>query len=162
MKNWVTGTASLLALLGFLSASADSSPAPDPPKGEEYRAIVETFFQKVKEGKPEDGVQYIMGMNPWMARKTDDVEQAKAGIGNLTAMLGEYHGNEMISEKRVGERFVHVTYFAYYDRQPLRFTFQFYKAKDAWMPYFFIYDDRFSSEITAGAIFDMMSPRPPR
>jgi hypothetical protein len=159
MKKWATQIASLVVLAGFLSAGAGSPPPPDSPKGEEYHAIVEAFFQKVKEGKPEDGVQYIMGMNPWMARKTDDLEKAKAGIANLAPILGEYYGHELIDEKRVGERFVHLTYFGYYDRQPMRFTFQFYKAKDSWKTYYFIYDDRFSGEITAGASFDMMSSK---
>ena len=48
-------------------------------------------------------------------------------------------------------RFVHVTYLALYDRQPVRMEFQFYRPKDEWIIYSFSFDVKFDDEVEAMA-----------
>jgi len=138
-----------LVMCLLLAATSQGSAGPEPAPG--YRELTEKFFQYVAAGKPEEGVQYLFGLNPWMMRKPDDVDKMKSQVANVTSVMGQYQGYELIVEKSVGERLVHLSYFAYYERQPLRFTLQFYKPKDTWTTYGFNFDDTFNMEMMAAA-----------
>ncbi len=120
--------------------------------------ITEKFFLLYEEGKPAEAVDYVFGSNPYMSRKADDVQNLRTQLANMVSLLGEYRGNEKITEKTLRSRFVHLVYLAYHDRQPVRFTFQFYKPRDAWMTYTFTFEDRFAAELTEAAKADFISP----
>ncbi len=128
------------------------------PTSSAYNEITERFFLLYEQGKPADAVNYVFGLNPYMSRKADDVQNLRTQLSNMVSLLGEYRGNEKITEKALGSKFVHLVYLAYHDRQPVRFTFQFYKPRDTWMTYTFTFEDRFAAELTEAAKADLISP----
>lgn len=120
-------------------------------KEPDYHKITDQFFATLAQGKAGDAVEYIFRLNPYMARKPDDIAQIKSQVVSLASVLGDYEGQELVLEKPLGTRFVNLTYLAFYDRQPIRLNFQFYKVKDAWLTYSFTYEDRFASELAEAA-----------
>lgn len=127
-----------------------------PAGGVDHRATAEKFFQYVAEGKPQEGVDFVFASNPWMARQPDELQKMKNQLHNLTGLVGEYHGHDIVVEDDIAGRFVHVSYLAFYDRQPVRFSFQFYKPKDTWMTYNFKFDTDFDDEMAAAAKLDLL------
>jgi len=66
-------------------------------------------------------------------------------------LLGKYHGFEKIVRKELGESLVLESYLVKYDRQPLRFTFKFYKPNDKWILFNFQYDEDVDEELSESA-----------
>lgn len=137
----------LIGLGCFILLTALNSRAVDVKA--DHRPMVKAFFQKIQEGKHEEAVRDFFSTNPWMARVPDVVNRASSQFVALQGNLGEYHGHQLLVEKVVAGRFLHASYFAFYDRQPLRFIFEFYKPQDTWLPYTFVFDDAFSQELKA-------------
>ncbi len=83
--------------------------------------------------------------------KNYDVENVKSQLLNFTGLVGDYYGYEKITEKSLGESLKLVSYIIKYDRQPIRFTFLFYKPKDVWKIQNFKFDDNLDAEIEESA-----------
>lgn len=142
-------TVAALALAAVL-ASPGRAQAPSTAELGRARAIAETFFTKLQDATPEEALDYLT-QNPSLARKRDEIEKARAQLLGVFRLLGEYHGRELLAEKSLGSRFVHVTYLAYFDRQPLRIRFELYKAKDDWVIQNFNFDDEYIKELRDAA-----------
>lgn len=113
--------------------------------------ITNEFF-KVYEKNPQKAVDYIFSTNNWMSKeKNYDVENVKSQLLNFTGLVGDYYGYEKITEKSLGESLKLVSYIIKYDRQPIRFTFLFYKPKDVWKIQNFKFDDNLDAEIEESA-----------
>ncbi len=61
------------------------------------------------------------------------VDTISNGLAPYLRQLGEYQGAEMISKWDYGKCLTVHAYFLKYERQPIRFYFIFYKAKDKWV-----------------------------
>ena len=109
--------------------------------------ITDEFF-KTYEKSPQNAVDYVFGTNKWMIdRNKDGIENVKTQLASFLGLVGDYYGYEKITEKSVGESYKLVSYMIKYDRQPVRFTFVFYRPKDKWQVQNFQYDDRLDDEI---------------
>lgn len=94
--------------------------------------ITSRFFETYAT-RPMEAVEYVFSTNRWMIeRNKDGIESVKNQLGDFLELVGDYYGFEKITEKRVGESMKLVSFMAKYDRQPIRFTFIFYKPKDKW------------------------------
>ena len=60
--------------------------------------------------------------------------------------MGDYQGEEFIYKGGIGESFSTYIYLVKYDRQPIRFTFEFYRPKEKWILYSFKFDDNFDED----------------
>ena len=65
--------------------------------------------------------------------------------------IGKYYGFELIAEKKITDSYILLSYLVKYDRQPLRFTFQYYKPNDEWRLYSFEYDGNLDAELEESA-----------
>lgn len=136
---------SLTLLLVFLFSVAVYSQATVDEK-------LNRFFQIYESGSSE-AIEYLFEDNKWMENKFEEMLNLKYQLVELQKELGEYYGNEKLSELNLGESLKEVTYVVKYERMPLRFRFHFYKAKDNWMALNFYYDDNFPEEfLTAKGI----------
>ena len=109
--------------------------------------ITKEFF-KTYEKSPQKAVDYVFGTNKWMMdRNKDGIENVKTQLTSFLGLVGDYYGYEKITEKSVGESYKLVSYMIKYDRQPVRFTFVFYKPKDKWQVQNFQYDDNLNDEL---------------
>lgn len=116
--------------------------------------ITSEFFSTY-EKSPQKAVDYAFSTNKWMIdRKKDGIENVKNRLANLLGLVGDYYGYEKITEKSIGESYKLVSYMLKYDRQPVRFTFVFYKPKEKWQVQNFQYDDNLDDELEeAGKVY---------
>ncbi|SDR79392.1 hypothetical protein [Winogradskyella sediminis] len=109
---------------------------------------ITTEFFKTYEKSPQKAVDYVFETNKWMIdRNKDGIENVKTQLTSFLGLVGDYYGYEKVTEKSVGESYKLVSYMIKYDRQPVRFTFVFYKPKDKWQVQNFQYDDNLDDEL---------------
>lgn len=116
-----------------------------------YSDEIAKFFELYEKGQKVEAVDSIYSTNPWMGSAADSIHNIKIQLQGIEKVVGNYNGVELIGEYAVKDRFVHVTYLALYDRQPVRMEFQFYRPKDDWIIYSFAFDIDFDNEIEQGA-----------
>jgi hypothetical protein len=119
-------------------------------EGDDYHDIIVTFFSQISIGEVDKAIELLYISNPWILYKTDDIKQIKSKLTNLTDLVGEYQGNELLTEYVVAKRYAYLYYFVAYDRQPIKFVFEFYKPKDKWMIYSFSFNAEMTDEIEQG------------
>lgn len=113
--------------------------------------LINDFFSSY-EKDPGEAVKEMYKTNVWMERIKDDIDNIAIKLNGLTIdYVGKYYGYELITSQKFSESFVLYSYLVKYDRQPLRFTFKFYKPNDTWVLYGFQYDDTFSTDIEEAA-----------
>jgi len=135
-----------LSMLVFLSASI--------LKAQTTTEEITNEFFKIYIKSPQKAVDYIFGTNKWMERNKDGVENVKTQLAGFLGLVGDYYGYEKITEKSIGESYKLVSYMIKYERQPVRFTFIFYKPKDKWQVQNFQYDDSLGDELEeAGKVY---------
>jgi hypothetical protein len=110
------------------------------------KEITDKFFG-IYSTDPVKALEYGFSTNKWAQRKQDDIESLKNKMKNIVSVLGEYFGYEQLSEKTAGNHVKMVTFIARYDREPLRFTFLFYKPKDTWRLNNFSYDEEIDKDL---------------
>ena len=113
---------------------------------ESERDILDKFFETYKENSSE-AIDYIYSFNKWIDAEGDAVKQLKSQLKQSEELVGEYHGEEFLFKGELGESFVTYIYFAKYERQPIRFTFEFYKPNNKWIVYSFKFDDSFDDDL---------------
>ena len=104
------------------------------------------FFEKY-ETDTDGAFDYIFATNPWMQKNKDGSEKVKFQIREFKTISGAYTGFEKIRETQLGEGFKVDVYLVKYERQPLRFVFKYYKAKDTWVLYNLKFDDKIDEEL---------------
>lgn len=130
-------TISLVVLLSSVTLNAQST----------TEEITTKFFSTYAES-PQEAVDYVFSTNKWMIdRNKDGIENVKNQLTNFLGLVGDYYGYEKITEKSVGKSYKLESYMIKYDRQPVRFTFVFYKPKDKWQVQNFQYDDKLDDEL---------------
>lgn len=109
---------------------------------------ITSHFFKTYEAEPQKAIDYIFGTNSWMVeRNKDGIDNVKSQLRNLLGLVGKYYGHEKITEKSIGESYKLISYLVKYDRQPVRFTFVFYKPNKKWQAQSFQFDDNLDDEI---------------
>jgi hypothetical protein len=125
----------------LLLASCNKSNNPKP--------FVDDFFNAYQSGNIVKALDNLFDTNKWFtASSNGEIEKLKNDMPLYLTQLGEYYGYNLISEKTIGESFVIYTYLVKYERQPLRFTFIFYKPNNNWVLYNFKYDDNIENELS--------------
>jgi hypothetical protein len=110
------------------------------------QAIIDKFFELYKQS-PDNALNYIFGTNKWLDKESEGVKNVFTELSGTIDMVGNYIGYEPLKSKKVGSRLRIASYFVYYDRQPLRFTFELYKGNEGWVMWNFKYDTSFDDEI---------------
>jgi hypothetical protein len=122
-----------------------------------YHQKIDRFFQIIKAGKSVDAVKFIYSDNQWMSKSSDAVQQVIDRMASLDKLVGQFRNYELLQEKVVGNRYAYVSYLAAYDRQPLRFVFEYYRPEDEWRIFSFSFDDKLDDDIDAAAKMSLLS-----
>ncbi|MFD2823730.1 hypothetical protein ACFS5M_08620 [Lacinutrix iliipiscaria] len=139
MKNFIV---LILIVISSSSFYAQSSP----------EEMVEKFFEKYKTEGSTTALNYLYSKNDWVSQSSDDVILLKNQMEALKEdYVGKYYGYELILEKNLSDSYVLKSYLVKYGRQPLRFTFQFYKPNDVWVFHGFSYDANLIEEVKEAA-----------
>lgn len=113
--------------------------------------IIYFFITYQKDGASK-ALDNLYSNNKWMSRATDAVANLKQQLGTLNEdYVGKYYGYELIVEKQLSDSFVFMSYLVKFDRQPIRFTFQFYKPDNKWRTHSIKYDGNVETEIEESA-----------
>lgn len=114
--------------------------------------IVSKFFTEYKNDGASKALDNLYSNNEWMKRATDAITKLKQQLNSLNEdFVGEYYGYELIVEKKLSDSFILMSYLVKFDRQPIRFTFQFYKPDNEWRTHSFKYDGSIDEEIEQSA-----------
>ena len=114
--------------------------------------IVEEFFEIYKDKGSTSALNFIYSKNDWISQSSDDVILLKNQMESLTEdYVGKYYGQELILEKKISDSYILKSYLVKYGRQPLRFTFQFYKPNDKWLFHGFSFDANLTEEVKEAA-----------
>lgn len=130
----------LLNLCSLLPAAAQST-------ADNGQHLIDKFFEIFESKGHEPALKYAFGTNKWMSANSDAIQNVIFELNKSVNLIGNYIDKEEIKSKNVGSRFRIASYFVYYDRQPLRFTFQLYKNKEGWLIWNFKFDSQFGEEI---------------
>ena len=109
--------------------------------------MMDSFFKTYEEDKPVEALDELYSHTPWLESVKSNVEKLKMQFKDLKSVVGSYNGYELLYKKEVKGCLVLATYLVKFDRQPIRFNFQFYKPKDKWIIYSFSYDDSFDDDL---------------
>jgi hypothetical protein len=114
--------------------------------------IVSKFFMEYQNDGASEALDNLYSNNEWIKRSTDAITNLKQQLKTLNEdYVGKYYGYELIVSKRLSDSFVLMSYLVKFDRQPIRFTFQFYKPDNEWRTHSFKYDGTIDEEIEESA-----------
>jgi hypothetical protein len=104
--------------------------------------MIDEFFEIYESGKPVEAINALYSSSgKWSEMIRADIENVRNRFKDLEQIVGEYYGKEKLVEEDLGSCLKMVIYLVRYDRQPIRFSFQYYKPNDVWQLYGFSYDD---------------------
>ena len=124
------------------------------------------FTDKIKKlikAKDIDGALTLCQMTPGpvsavvlagIKNKGASKEEIEALTNHLVAtssLLGKFTGYELIANRAVGPNLQLLSYLIKYEKQPLRFTFVFYKPGDNWVIQNFSFDGNLIEELEESA-----------
>lgn len=119
--------------------------------------LVKTFFAEYKEKGVDESLDNLYATNPWIRENNEAVKNLKTQLNAMNeGLVGKQRGHEPIARKTLGDSFILMSYLMKFDRQPIRFTFQFYKPLDKWMLYSFKFDDSFDNELEESSKIQML------
>ncbi len=114
--------------------------------------IVDQFFEEFENKGSSVALDNLYKPNKWIARNADAISQLKSQIEGLNEdYVGKYYGYEFLLEKQLADSYILMSYLVKYDRQPIRFTFQFYKPNKEWVIQSFIFDGDMDEEVKEAA-----------
>jgi hypothetical protein len=114
--------------------------------------LVTKFFSDYEENGVSTALDNLYKTNKWLIRSTDAIVKLKTQMEGLNEdFVGKYYGYELIVEKKLTDSFLLQSYLVKFDRQPIRYTFEFYKPKDQWMIFGLQYDGNLDDEIEQAA-----------
>ncbi|PHN07853.1 hypothetical protein [Flavilitoribacter nigricans] len=105
--------------------------------------LIRDFFALYEENKPAEAIDLLYSTNSeeWLEQIQDNINQVKSKFQDLQQIVGTYYGHEKLNDADLGSCFKTIIYLVKYDRQPIRFIFQYYKPQKDWRLYGFSYDD---------------------
>jgi len=135
-------TSVLILFFGILNIAAQTNP----------KDIASDFFVNYQKDGASVALDNLYSTNKWMERATDAITNLKSQLEGLNEdYVGKYYGYELLGEKKIAESYVLLSYLVKFDRQPIRYTFQFYKPNDKWVVYSFKFDANIDDEIEESA-----------
>jgi hypothetical protein len=108
--------------------------------------ILDAFFTLYGEGKTDDAVDYIFETNQYLLAAQQQISSMKEKLKTITSVIGQYYGYEKIIQKEAGASYKYVRCMVKHDRQPLFFTFIFYKPDQKWQLQTVKFDDKLEDE----------------
>jgi len=109
--------------------------------------LIDHFFTTYPDNQGKAVVD-LYKTNVWTKNAQKEIDNVVNTINSLTRdFVGEYYGKELISTITLTDSYKIYTYLVKYDRQPIRFTFNFYKADQKWVLYSFNLSDDLSDLI---------------
>lgn len=121
-------------------------------KQHEYENYCKVFFSQYKEGGINKAVDFIFSTNESLKENSrEEIDALKSQLDSITPLLGKFSGYEQIANRAVGTNLRLLSYLIKYEKQPLRFTFVFYRPNDTWVIQNFSFDGNVVEELEESA-----------
>lgn len=132
-----------IALIALLLAWSPLSLADTFPTTAAARSFTDKIMAKVAAGEIEAGVKMMKQYSAIPAAEFDAmVGQLALQIPVINQRFGKPIGSEFISEAKVGQSFVRLTYLSKYERHAMKWDFYLYKSPQGWIINTFNFDDK--------------------
>lgn len=112
------------------------------------KKMAEAFFTTYVKN-PTEALNSIFATNKYFSKVETNVVSKK--LNDFIKIIGKFEGYEFIQTEAVGTGLVLYNYIVKYERQPLKFTFIFYKANEIWMLYNFKFESELDAELEKAA-----------
>jgi hypothetical protein len=109
--------------------------------------IIRSFFATYVSGEEVKALDDLYRLSPWISSKSDNVAHLKSQVVAMKELVGKFYGYEEIAQLYLTDHLVQFDYLVLYDRQPVRFRFQFYRADKEWITFGFSFDDSLDDEL---------------
>ncbi len=141
----------LISILGCNSSSSQSQTKLEQPTMQQLNVTVavnyiDTFFKKYKQEGTAKAIDYIFSFNPSLVN-VSQLTDLKSKLDSTRNLLGNFDSQELITQKSISNSLVLFSYLVKHEKQPIRFTFIFYKPKNDWTLYKFKFDDQADTEL---------------
>lgn len=131
----------LLVLLTLLFSCAREKEA----QVEEINKIIDPFFESYRINGPKSAVSKLLGSNKFIPQEVTDTVAVR--LDRLAKGFGKFQGIDKVSTHHYGVSIVEVVYLVNYDKQPMRFRFQFYQPGTGWRIQDFRYQSDFMNDL---------------
>jgi len=108
--------------------------------------ILKTFFQYYGEGKTDQAVDYVFSTNTYLGSAQQQIIGIKEKLKTITSVIGTYYGYEKVIQKEMGKSYIIVKCMVRHDRQPLFFSFMFYRPDQKWQLQSLRFDDKLEDD----------------
>ena len=108
--------------------------------------IVQVFFEEFQSQDTEQAIENLYKKNQGYI-DANNLKENAAKLDQYIQVLGDFEGYELAEKLEYTSSFTALRYLVKYERQPIRFTFMFYRPSNTWVVYGFMFDDRFDSEL---------------
>ncbi len=109
--------------------------------------MISRFFDLYENEGVSPAIDDLYSSNRWVDAGNEAVVELKSQLAGLdTNLVGEYYGYELLSSHNLTDSFVLYIYMVKFERQPIRFIFQYYKPLDTWMTYSFEFDGNLNDD----------------
>lgn len=125
------------------ASSESTTQQPDVTEAINY---INTFFKMYKEDGTNKAIDYIFSSNASLSN-VNQLANLKSKLDSTRQQIGNFNRQELITQKNSSNSLVLFSYLVKHDKQPLRFTFIFYKPKNNWTLYKFKFDDETDTEL---------------
>ncbi|MFN8430290.1 MAG: hypothetical protein U0V04_09945 [Spirosomataceae bacterium] len=111
------------------------------------KSSVDKFFKDIVSIGTDEAITQAFASNKWMAQNQDAIKNLQDQMATLTPdTFGNFYGHEVVKEKKLGESYMMYIVMARFDRQPIRFTFEFYKPSAKWVLHGLAFDVKMEEE----------------
>ena len=145
MKKYIS-----ILLLTTIVAGAYSQPTSSTVQtasSDDGQELIDRFFDLYKNKGYDVALKYTLQTNKWISPHGNEMDNLIIKLEKEIRNMGEYLGYEELKSKKITSRYRIISYLAYYQRDPVRFTFALYKSGDGWEITDFTYDFKFDEEV---------------
>lgn len=132
-------------LLLITTISFGQAPTPEP--SDDGQELIDKFFDYYKRTGHEFALKYAFSTNKWIEVEGDEMNMLITKLSKEVLGMGEFLGYEEIRSRKLGSRYRITSYFAYYLRDPVRFTFELYKTTGGWEISSIVFDSGWDEEL---------------
>ncbi|WP_183568090.1 hypothetical protein [Mucilaginibacter sp. SP1R1] len=110
---------------------------------------IDKFFKTYEKDGTSRAIINIFKTNPLV--DSTSLKGLIAKIDTTRSLIGLYIGKELIVQRKASNSLVLYSYLVKHQKQPVRFTFMFYKPKNDWLIYRLYFDDQVDNELEESA-----------
>lgn len=107
---------------------------------QEPKVYIDSFFDTMKNESIDVALDNISKTNKFFAESKEQIDGIKEKFGGISHIIGKYQGAELFFSDKIGSSLVLYSYLVKFERQPLCFTFIFYKPDKTWGLHNFQFD----------------------